>query len=99
MGKKIRIKVDNRIKELVPDFLENRKKNVKVILESLDKKDFEAIELMGHRLRGVGRTYRFNTISDIGGSIEEAAKYKDEEKIRKYCIEILEYLDSVEVVS
>jgi hypothetical protein len=49
-------------------------------------------------MKGAGGGYGFDTITDIGKSLEDAAKEKNTKEIRKRVGELLDYLERVEVV-
>jgi len=58
----------------------------------------ETILKLGHSMRGAGGGYGFDAITDIGRSLENAAKEKDSEEIRKWISELQNYLQRVEVL-
>ena len=95
---RIIVHVDPEIADLVPGFLENRRKDTETMGESLTQGDFEAIQILGHSMKGAGGSYGFDAITDIGKSLEQAAKDKDAERITRSVQELSEYLDRVEVV-
>jgi HPt (histidine-containing phosphotransfer) domain-containing protein len=95
---KIIIHVDPDIADLIPGFLENRHKDIKTIGEAVTQGDFETIRVLGHSMKGAGGSYGFDAITDIGGSLEQAAKGKDAEAIQRSVQELALYLDHVEVV-
>jgi len=97
-GEKIVVRVDAEIEDLIPGFLENRRKDVKTILEALDQGDYETIGLLGHRMKGAGGGYGFDAITDIGRSIEQGAKEKNPEEVRRWVKGLSEYLDRLEIV-
>ena len=88
---------DEEILHLVPEFLENRRRDGKAILEWLAQSDFERIRTVGHQLKGVGRGYGFDAVSVMGGLIETAAHERDAVRIRKIVGELAGYLDRVKV--
>jgi len=49
-------------------------------------------------MKGSGAGYGFDTISEIGKSVEQAAKEKNSEEIQKQVKALSAYLDRVEVV-
>jgi HPt (histidine-containing phosphotransfer) domain-containing protein len=53
-GEKIIVKVPEYAVQLIPNFLENREKDINTIDESLEKGDFETIERLGHSMKGSG---------------------------------------------
>ena len=88
---KVVVRVDEELEDLIPDFLENRHEDIQAIQESLAKSDYETICRLGHSMKGCGGGYGFDMITDIGGSIEMAAKNEDAGEVRKL-LEELEYL-------
>jgi HPt (histidine-containing phosphotransfer) domain-containing protein len=95
---KIVVNVDSDIEDLIPGFLENRQQDVKSIYDALEKEDYETIRILGHSMKGAGGGYGFDKITDIGRSIEESAEGKNQEEIKKWVINLSNYLDRVEVV-
>jgi len=95
---KIIVHVDPEIADLIPGFLENRRKDIKAMDEALRQGDFEAIQVLGHSMKGAGGSYGFDAVTDIGKSLEQAAKDKDAEGIQRSVQELSAYLDRVEVV-
>jgi hypothetical protein len=95
----IRIRVDPDLACLIPGFLENRRQDVKSLLDALHRGDFETARILGHSMKGSGGGYGFNGITDIGGEIEAAAKHGDAMAIRT-CVNALSlYLARVEIVN
>lgn len=97
-GEKIIVHVDAELEDLIPGFLENRHKDIKSMLEALEQGDYETIQVMSHRIKGAGGSYGFDAITDIGRSIEQAAKSRESEVIRKWVDQLSNYLQCVEVV-
>jgi HPt (histidine-containing phosphotransfer) domain-containing protein len=95
---KIIVHVDPDIADLIPGFLENRRKDIKTMGESLTQGDFETIQILGHSMKGAGGSYGFDAITDIGKSLEQAAMAKDSGGIKQMVQELSAYLDRVEVV-
>jgi len=95
---KIIVRVDPEIADLIPGFLENRQKDIKTMLEALDVGDYETIRVLGHTMKGSGGGYGFDAITDIGLSLEQAAKGKNSEEIQRWVEELSNYLEKVEVV-
>jgi HPt (histidine-containing phosphotransfer) domain-containing protein len=95
---KIVVNVDSDIEDLIPGFLENRQQDVKSIYDALDKEDYETIRILGHSMKGAGGGYGFDEITDIGRSIEGSAEGKNQEEVKKWVINLSNYLDRVEIV-
>jgi len=78
-----------------PAYLENCRQNVIAINAALDQPDFEAVVILGHNMRGSGGGFGFQTITDIGAGLEEAAGLADLTISRKWTRELSDYLDRV----
>jgi HPt (histidine-containing phosphotransfer) domain-containing protein len=95
---KIIVHVDPEIADLIPGFLENRRKDTQTMGDALTQGDFETIRILGHSMKGAGGSYGFDAVTDIGKALEESAKDKDAEGIQKLVQELSAYLDRVEVL-
>ena len=95
---KIIVHVDPDLEDLIPGYLENRKKDIESITEALKKDDFETIRILGHSMKGSGGGYGFDAITDIGDFLEQASKNKDSIEIQKQANELSTYLKQVEIV-
>ena len=94
----IRIRVDPELASLIPGFLDNRRKDVALLLDALTRGDFETARVVGHSMKGSGGGYGFDGITDIGGAIEVAAKQHDPVAIRTQIDALSRYLARVEIV-
>jgi PAS domain S-box-containing protein len=90
--------VDEDIEDLVPEFLEGRHEDVKVIRESIQKNDFVNIQRLGHDMKGCGQSYGFEEISVIGKHLEAAAKLSDAEEILSWNERLEDYLGRIRVL-
>ena len=97
-GDKIIVYVDAELKELIPGFLENRHRDIKSILEALEHIDYKTIRILGHNMKGSGGGFGFDTITNIGRSLEQAAEDRDIQEIRRLANELLTFLECVDVV-
>jgi len=94
----ILVQIDPDLEELVPGYLENRRKDIQSIREALERSDFETSQRLGHTMKGSGGGYGFDAISAIGMAIEEASKIRSEDQVRRAVCELTDYLDRVKVV-
>jgi len=85
---KITVRIDPDLADLIPDFLEGRRQDVAAILKSLEQNDTETIRILGHNMKGCGGGYGFDAITDLGRSLEQAAKTGDVEEIKKKAAEL-----------
>jgi PAS domain S-box-containing protein len=96
MGR-VRVRVDSGLAELVPGFLENRRRDVEAIAAALALADYETVRILGHNMKGSGAGYGLNRISEIGASLEQAAGRREPEEIRARAAELARYLDNLHV--
>jgi len=92
-----KVRIDKDLEDLIPGYLENRQKDIKSILSSLEKEDYESIRILGHSMKGSGGGYGFDSITGIGKSIEEAAKNKNISEIKKQVEELSYYIAGIEI--
>lgn len=58
-------------------YIERRKMDLEICLDSLESKQYEKIAKIGHQLKGNGATFGYPELSNVGEKIEEAAKRSD----------------------
>ncbi|HJU06428.1 MAG TPA: Hpt domain-containing protein [Nitrospiraceae bacterium] len=95
---KIFVRIDPDLADLIPGFLNNRRADVMFLREAAERRDFEAVRMAGHRLRGDGGGYGFPDISRVGAALEQAGKDQDSSTIHRHIMELSTYLDRVEVI-
>ena len=95
---KILVRVDPDLADLIPGFLDNRRKDISAMQEALTHSDFDTVRLLGHSMKGAGGGYGFDTITEIGAALEEAAKDNNPGKVLRGLSDLAAYLDRVEVV-
>jgi HPt (histidine-containing phosphotransfer) domain-containing protein len=92
------VHVDPDLEELVPQFLENRQKDIIMLRHAVGKGDYKAIQALGHTLKGTGGGYGFDQITEIGRCLEEAAVANDAARIGELADELESYLRRVDIV-
>jgi len=95
----VEVHVEEDILDIVPEFLDNRKKDIEAILVGLGTRDFKIVREIGHRMKGSGSMYGLETISRTGALIEQAGKDRDRMTVMELCAELAEYLKNVRVIS
>lgn len=95
---KIIVHVDEDLEDLIPGFLNNRRKDIEAMRSALKEGDFEKIRSLGHSMKGAGGGYGFDLITDIGRDLEISAREGDVEKINQKVDTLARFLESVEVV-
>jgi CheY-like chemotaxis protein len=66
-----------------PAFLANRQLDLEKMRTALAAQDFTVIQKIAHNCKGIGRGYGFPPISEIGASLDKAARAQDAELLRK----------------
>jgi signal transduction histidine kinase/DNA-binding response OmpR family regulator len=95
-AERVRVEVTPTVAALVPGFLANRDKDVRTARAALKRRDYHGLWVLAHTMKGLGASYGFDGISDIGAMLEKAAMAHDDAGVAK-AIEALEsYLGRVE---
>jgi signal transduction histidine kinase/FixJ family two-component response regulator len=88
--------IREEILALLPKFFANRRNDVRVIRDSLERKDLRAVGTIAHNMRGTGASYGFPEISALGDRLQDAGKREDREEIARLGIELEALLDELE---
>ena len=88
---------DSVAARLLPAFLARRVNDLAVIDEELARDGYRVIERMGHNLKGIGRTYGLDGISEIGAVLEQAGQRHDATEIRQQATALADYLRRVRI--
>jgi two-component system, sensor histidine kinase and response regulator len=67
---------------LVPQYLEGRIQDLQRLSDALSAGDYEAIGVIGHKMKGTGASFGFPELTVAGALIESAAKNRDDAGIR-----------------
>ncbi len=96
MDKKI-ITIDKDLEDLVPTYLETRKKELLKLKDLLNQNAAAEIVAIAHKLAGNAGGYGFQELTDIGRRLEAAGKASDKAQMVKEIDNISQYLDAIEV--
>jgi HPt (histidine-containing phosphotransfer) domain-containing protein len=94
---KIRVQVDSQLQEVLPVFLKNREKDIRSLELSISKLDFEAIEVIGHQLKGAAGGYGFFDLGKIGATLEKAASKRDIFEVQRSLEAYKNFMKEVEI--
>lgn len=95
---KISIVIDSELKDLIPQFLENRKKDLVSLDLQVQANDSLAISQLAHKIKGSSASYGFAELSKMAAELEVAAKGSDMDSIRRIFPTMKNHLDNIEVV-
>ena len=94
---KIKIKVDEDLRELLPGYLRSRRDELARISALLEAGDFDSLWTIGHKLHGSGGGFGLDFITETGARMEKAAKARDKAALKAQAAELKDFLDSVEI--
>ncbi len=92
------IEVSAELKEIVPGFLANKRRDLLLLRAALEGGDYAGLQRLGHALKGEGGSYGFDTISELGAGLEQAARQNDARALEELIASLSRYLDGVSVV-
>ena len=89
--------VRREFEDLVPAFLDNRRKDLHALRVLLQADDLEGLRLLGDRIRGVSGSYGFVRVATIARLIEDAAKRGNRSALQVLVAQYSEHIARVEV--
>ena len=92
------VTVAKDLADLIPVFIKNRQKELETLRAALAAADFDQLRQLGHRMKGVGNSYGFATVSELGKRIEDGAKRADVPSVDACIGEYADYLSKVQIV-
>ncbi len=98
MNERIRLSVEPGLKELVPGYLANRRKDLEAIGRALNSGNLEAIRVVGHNIRCFSRVYGFEQLTALGEELQQAAVEQSTLRIAHAQNQLADYLSRIEVV-
>jgi HPt (histidine-containing phosphotransfer) domain-containing protein len=96
-GPAYKVKVDKDLEDLIPTYMSTRRKELEALRAALAAADFERLRQLGHRMRGVGNSYGFDDVTDLGKLIEDGARAGDKAGLEKHIAQYGDYLSRVEI--
>jgi len=91
------VDIDLDMEDIVPGYLENRKKDIVEIQAAIEKGDWDFLKTISHKIKGNAGGYGFDGLSQIGGKLEEAAKTQDLDTFQSEFENMKNYLANVQV--
>ena len=88
--------LDPSIAMLVPRFLKNMGKELITLQAAQTVEDYPTLQRIGHNLNGTGGSFGFPRITELGARIEQAAKDRAIDEIRRAVDELASYLEQVQ---
>jgi len=98
MQDRVIVEVDEGLSDLIPSFLTHKRADIAVIVAAIVRRDYAEISSIAHRIKGEGGSYGFDTMTELGRSLEVAASRRDESAATTLARQLLSYIDHVEIV-
>ena len=92
------VSVAKDLEDLIPVFMKNRRSELDALRAALAASDFEQLRQIGHRMKGVGNSYGFARVSDLGKRFEDGARAGNRATLEAAVAEYADYLERVRVV-
>jgi len=92
------VEVDPDLIDLIPDFLTRKREDLETMKGALEGGDLDTIAALGHKIKGEGGSFGFDTMSDIGGALEASGKKGDGDSARQLLADLSAYLEKIDVV-
>jgi HPt (histidine-containing phosphotransfer) domain-containing protein len=81
------VEVESDLADLIPNFLNKRLSEIKIISQSIEVKNFVELKKIGHDVRGIAGAFGYHFIVNLGFEIEKAAQDQDIEKLNSLIVE------------
>jgi hypothetical protein len=94
---KIRLSVEPSLKELVPGFLANRRRDLEALRLALHSGDLATVRDVGQNIRCFSRVLGFEQLTELGEEIRLAADECSTLRIAHLQAQLADYLERVEV--
>lgn len=97
MGGKIVVKIDKDLEDIIPGFLENRRKDLEKIDNAISQNDLKTIESIAHKLAGNAGSYGLDDLGEIGMKLETAAGSEDASLVKNLYQSYKEYMSNLTI--
>lgn len=94
---KIIVKIDSELQSIVPEYLASLQKNIEQMKTALKQSDFNAIQRLGHGMKGSGGGYGFDMVTEYGFIIESAANAGNGQDICDCLEKLSDYLKAIDI--
>lgn len=92
------VQPDPDLADLIPDFLNNRRRDMADIEIAISRNDFEFIRRTAHTLKGICRPYGFVYLETLSKRLEVAGQAENIGDVKNVASEMAQYLERVQVV-
>ena len=93
----VEVEVPEGLEELVPAYLEARRRDVDEAGALLARGDFAGLATIGHNMKGTGTSYGFRLLTELGASVEQSARAGDRGRSQQHLQTLHAYLTRVQL--
>ncbi|HYG55504.1 MAG TPA: hypothetical protein VD965_09440 [Burkholderiales bacterium] len=91
------VKIDPSVKELMPSFISNRRRDLEAMRDALQAGDLEAIREVGRNIRCFSRVYGIDELTALGEDIHAAADEGSSLRILHLQRKLADYIERLEI--
>lgn len=91
------VEVDSDLEDLIPNFIQNRKKDITDLNQLIESKDLVAIAQMSHRIKGSSSGYGFIGLSKMAAEMEQLSKAGNFNNIPQIYSKMRAYFENIQV--
>ena len=88
---------DPAVRDLLPRYLARRRADAERIGELLAEQRFAEVRVLAHNMRGSGAAYGIEFVTEIGKTIEQAARRGEGEAIERAARDLHAFLDQTRI--
>lgn len=94
---KITVEIDSFLEDLIPEYMVNRKEDIKTLKKLVTNKESKQIEQLSHKIAGNAGSYGFHEMGIIAKKIEEAAESNQIDTITSLVDDLHNHFKNIEV--
>lgn len=94
---KTTVNIDADLKDLIPQFVENRTKDIKNLETLVEKNDSVAIAQLAHKIKGAAAGYGFVHLSELASDMEMAAKNGNTAPLKSLLEQMRTHFSNIEI--
>ncbi|QLY25739.1 Hpt domain-containing protein [Bdellovibrio sp. KM01] len=94
---KIKVEIDADLQDLIPQFTENRKKDILALEELIAKNDLPAIAALTHKIKGAASSYGFMQLSEIAAQMEKLSKNNEGTQLAALAQDMKNHFENIEI--
>ncbi len=91
------VEIDIVLKDLIPTYLETRKKDLVQMKQWLEEKKYKEVLELLHRIKGSGGSYGFLRLTQLSGEMEDTLRKDPNAPVKHYLDQMEEYLSNLSI--